>query len=187
MLRASIGNGAAVGLPAVQTTSPSSGARVGSGKVAVGSMKSLSGYEFQQVLIWHATNNCVPRSLLAFKPSWYPIFLYRRNGSKRRLISGDKAWDSERHTLDCHASAVPQTVYQNEDLKQHPCQKPVSVMNWMIYTLTNPGERVGSLFAGVAPCGVAAERLGRRYHGIETDPAYRRIGEARIAAYGRDR
>jgi hypothetical protein len=39
-------------------------------------------------------------------------------------------------------------------------------------------------FCGVAPCGIAAVQLGRRYHGIDTDATYRRIAERRIAAYG---
>jgi hypothetical protein len=58
-------------------------------------------------------------------------------------------------------------------------------MRWLIHALTRPGERVVSLFCGVAPCGVAALQLGRTYHGIEINPEYRWIAEARLAAYGR--
>ena len=42
---------------------------------------------------------------------------------------------------------------------------------------------VCSLFCGVAPCGVAAVQLGRRYRGIEQSAEYRKIAEGRIAAY----
>ena len=117
------------------------------------------------------------------KQSWYPIFLYRRSGSSRKIITGDKRWDKEKHVLDCHVAAAPQTVYIGEDFKQHPCQKPVSAMRWLIYSLTEPGELVCSLFAGVAPCGVAAVQLGRKYRGIEQSAEYRKIAEGRIAAY----
>jgi site-specific DNA-methyltransferase (adenine-specific)/site-specific DNA-methyltransferase (cytosine-N4-specific) len=145
--------------------------------------QSLKGYEFQQLLTWYANNNCGLQSRTLLKRAWYPIFLYRRRGSSRQVVTGEKTWDKEKHTLDCHVAPIPQTVYKGEDLKQHPCQKPVSTMRWLINALSEPGELVCSLFAGVAPCGVAAVQLGRRYRGIEQSPEYRRIAEGRIAAY----
>ena len=145
---------------------------------------SLGDYEFQQLLAWHASNHCGPRGHNSLKQSWYPIFLYRRKRSGRKVIGGDKLWDRERHVLDCHVAPVPETTYLGEDMRQHPCQKPVSVMRWLIHALSEPGELVASNFAGVAPCGVASVQLGRRYHGIEIEPEYRRIAEGRIATYG---
>jgi ParB-like chromosome segregation protein Spo0J len=146
--------------------------------------ESLTGYGFQQLLVWHANNNVAPKSRRWFKQSWEPIFLYRRKGSSRPIVSNNKRWDVERHNLDCHVAAVPQTNYAGHDLKQHPTQKPVSVMRWLIHALTEPGERVASVFCGVSPCGVAALQLGRTYHGVEVNAGYRRVAEARLAAYG---
>lgn len=80
---------------------------------------------------------------------------------------------------------MPEGNYKGVDLKQHPAQKPLSVMRWLVHALTEPGEMVVSPFCGVAPCGIAAVQLGRRYHGIEIDERYRRIAEGRIAAYGK--
>jgi hypothetical protein len=90
--------------------------------------ESLTGYKFQQLLIWHANNHCAPKSRRLFKQTWEPILLYRRNGSTRAIISAGKQWDGELHNLDCCVAPVPQVVYHNDDLKQHPCQKPVAVM-----------------------------------------------------------
>jgi DNA modification methylase len=59
-------------------------------------------------------------------------------------------------------------------------------MRWLIHALTKPGETVASPFCGTAPCGIAAVQLGRKYHGIETNRRYRKIAEARIAAYGKE-
>src|SRR5208337_3174771 len=42
--------------------------------------ESLKGYEFQQMLVWHANNQCGPKSRSLLKQTWYPIFLYRRKG-----------------------------------------------------------------------------------------------------------
>ena len=58
-------------------------------------------------------------------------------------------------------------------------------MRWLINALTEPGEKVVSPFCGVAPCGIAAVQLGRKYHGIEISRKYRRIAEERIATYGK--
>ncbi|HYW84781.1 MAG TPA: DNA methyltransferase, partial [Spirochaetia bacterium] len=145
--------------------------------------ESLEGYEFQQMLVWHANNQCGPKSRSLLKQTWYPIFVYRRKGSSRKVITDGKTWSTECHQLDCHVAAVPQTGYRGEDLKQHPCQKSSSAMRWLINAFSDPGAVVCSLFCGVAPCGVAAVQLGRRYRGIEQSPEYRKIAEGRIAAY----
>ncbi len=145
--------------------------------------ESLKGYEFQQMLVWHANNQCGPKSRSLLKQTWYPIFLYRRKGSSRKVITDSKTRSTECHQLDCHVAAVPQTGYRGEDLKQHPCQKSSSAMRWLINAFSDPGGMVCSLFCGVAPCGVAAIQLGRRYRGIEQSAEYRKIAEGRIAAY----
>lgn len=145
--------------------------------------EALNGYGFQQLLTWHITNNGAHKSRKWFKQTWEPIFLYRRRGSSRQIISQNKAWDDERHNGDCFMAAIPQTVYNGENYRQHPCQKPVSVMRWLIHALSEPDETVCSLFCGVAPCGIAATQLGRRYHGIDIDKKYRRLAEQRIATY----
>ena len=41
------------------------------------------------------------------KQSWYPIFIYRRRGSGRKVITDDKTWDREPPVLDCHVSRRP--------------------------------------------------------------------------------
>lgn len=147
--------------------------------------EALVGYDFQQMLVWHAPNHCGPKSRHVLKQTWYPIFLYRRKGSNRQVITDGKAWGTEQHQLDCHVAPVPQTGYGGDLLKQHPCQKPVSVLRWLVNALSEPGERVASLFCCVSPCGVAAVQLGRQYHGVEADEEYRKIAEARLLAYGR--
>jgi DNA modification methylase/ParB-like chromosome segregation protein Spo0J len=146
--------------------------------------ESLRGYQFQQTLIWHAPNNLAPKSRECFKQTWEPIFLYRRIGSDRLIHGHGSEWTGELHDLDCHIASVPQSNYGGDDYKQHPTQKPVSVMKWLINALTEPGETVVSLFSGVSPCGIAALQLGRQYHGIEINKDYRRIAEERLAAFG---
>jgi modification methylase len=121
---------------------------------------------------------------MCFKESWEPVFLYRRQGCARQVLPKGKVWGDGLHNLDCCVAPVPEGNYSGEDLKRHPCQKPVAVMRWLIHALSEPGEMVCSPFCGVAPCGIAAVQLGRQYHGIDTDAKYRRIAEGRIATYG---
>lgn len=123
------------------------------------------------------------RSRKCFKQTWEPIFLYRRAGSQRQIVSTEKFWTGELHNLDCHVASIPQTVYNGHDLKQHPCQKPVSVMAWLVNALTKPGDLVGDPFCGSGACGIAAVQLQRAFHGIDTCAKYRKLAEARIASY----
>ncbi|WP_437191353.1 DNA methyltransferase [Planctomicrobium sp. SH527] len=148
--------------------------------------ESLNGYQFQELLIWHVSNAWSKKSRQTFKESWEPIFIYRRIGCTRQVLPVGRAWGDGLHNLDCCVSPTPQTVYKGTNLKQHPCQKPVAVMRWLIHALSDPGDMVASPFCGVAPCGIAASQLGRYYHGIEIDSHYRKLAERRILAYGGD-
>lgn len=65
----------------------------------------------------------------------------------------------------------------------HPTQKPVSLMTWCIAEFARGPQAVLDPYMGSGTTGVAAMRLGRRFVGIEREPAYfdvacRRIEEA---------
>jgi DNA modification methylase len=62
----------------------------------------------------------------------------------------------------------------------HPTVKPVRLMRWLCRLVTPPGGLVLDPFAGSGSCGVAAVLEGFAYAGIEIDPAYHAIAEARI-------
>jgi site-specific DNA-methyltransferase (adenine-specific) len=64
----------------------------------------------------------------------------------------------------------------------HPTQKPVALMEYLIRTYTNEGEVVLDFTMGSGTTGVAALQAGRRFIGIERDPGYFDIAEARIMA-----
>lgn len=65
----------------------------------------------------------------------------------------------------------------------HPTQKPTELLRYLIRTYTNPGDVVLDCTMGSGSTGVAAEKEGRRFIGIELDKdfyetAKRRIDEA---------
>lgn len=145
---------------------------------------SLTDYTFQQVLIWNYRNNVKCSSQMKFKFTYEPIFLYRRNGSTKKIINSAKVWGDELISLDCLTSATPQSNYTNDKKKKHPAQKPLEVMRWLVNALSEEGELVVDPFAGSGTTGIASVQLQRKFIGIEINPDYIQLAIDRIEAYG---
>lgn len=63
---------------------------------------------------------------------------------------------------------------------EHPTQKPVALMEYLIRTYTNEGETVLDNTMGSGTTGVACNNIGRNFIGIERDPEYFKIAQRRI-------
>jgi site-specific DNA-methyltransferase (adenine-specific) len=68
----------------------------------------------------------------------------------------------------------------NQRGKQHPTQKPVALMEYLIKTYTNEGETVLDFTMGSGTTGVACKNLNRNFIGIELDKEYFEIAKKRI-------
>lgn len=66
--------------------------------------------------------------------------------------------------------------------KQHPTQKPVALMEYLIKTYTNEGETVLDFTMGSGTTGVAAVNTGRKFIGIELDADYFQVAQERISS-----
>src|SRR5829696_4844349 len=66
--------------------------------------------------------------------------------------------------------------------KAHPTQKPEALLHRVLLASTRPGDVVLDPFFGTGTSGAVAKRLGRRFIGIERDPAYIALARRRIAA-----
>jgi len=64
---------------------------------------------------------------------------------------------------------------------KHPTQKPIELYEYLIRTYTNEGDTVLDIAMGSGTTGVACVQTGRNFIGIEIDPKYFEIAEARIA------
>lgn len=64
----------------------------------------------------------------------------------------------------------------------HPCPKPLALMEDLIRDFTDPGEMVCDPFAGSGTTGVACIRLGRRFIGWEKDPKFHAAAVKRLSA-----
>ncbi len=72
------------------------------------------------------------------------------------------------------------TLTERAEENGHPCPKPIGAVAWMVERVSLPNETVIDLFMGSGTTGVAAVKLGRRFIGIEKEPAYFEIAKRRI-------
>ena len=63
---------------------------------------------------------------------------------------------------------------------QHPTQKPIKLMEYLIKTYTNENETVLDFTMGSGSTGVAAKKLNRNFVGIEQDSNYFEIAKNKI-------
>lgn len=83
---------------------------------------------------------------------------------------------------ESNGERYPVTVleFPRDKDKQHPTQKPVALMEYLIKTYTNEGETVLDNTMGSGTTGVACRNTNRRFIGIEMDPTYYGIACGRI-------
>ena len=62
----------------------------------------------------------------------------------------------------------------------HPTVKPIALMRWCVRLITPPGGTVLDPFNGSGSTGIAAVKEGMRYFGVELNPEYVTIANARI-------
>jgi hypothetical protein len=82
------------------------------------------------------------------------------------VLSGGKR---RTHALERQDGSLVFRCY-NGDTPFHPCQKPESLMQWLILYMP-PRHPITDPFMGSGTTGVACLRLNRRFIGIEQDPA----------------
>jgi DNA modification methylase len=83
---------------------------------------------------------------------------------------------------ESNGERYPLTVirFQRDKEKVHPTQKPVALMEYLIRTYTNEGDKVLDNCMGSGTTGVACVNTNRSFIGIERDEKYFAIAEERI-------
>lgn len=79
-------------------------------------------------------------------------------------------------------SIIEQTSVVGNSLEKvnHPTQKPVALLEYLIKTYTNEGDTVLDFTMGSGSTGVAANNLNRKFIGIELNEEYFEIAKKRI-------
>lgn len=62
----------------------------------------------------------------------------------------------------------------------HPCPIPEKLVERLILMLTDPGQLVVDPFAGGGTVPFVAKKLGRKFYGVEKDPAYCDVARKRL-------
>jgi modification methylase len=78
--------------------------------------------------------------------------------------------------------AGPERLKGDDGAKAHPTQKPEALLYRILLACTKPGDVVLDPFFGTGTTGAVARRLGRRWIGIEREPAYVQVARERIAS-----
>jgi modification methylase len=78
--------------------------------------------------------------------------------------------------------AGPERLRDGDGKKAHPTQKPEALLHRVLLASSRPGDLVLDPFCGTGTTGAVAKRLGRRFIGIERDPAYAALARERIAS-----
>jgi DNA modification methylase len=76
---------------------------------------------------------------------------------------------------------VPSLKGASKEKCGHPSQKPLELVSKFIACSTDPGDIVLDPFLGSGTTAVAAEKLGRQWIGIESNPMYVRVAQNRLA------
>jgi len=71
-------------------------------------------------------------------------------------------------------------IRKGSDIRQHPTQKPLGVMEWCIGHLPDTAQTILDPFMGSGTTLVACQKLGRHGTGIELDPDYFAIACKRV-------
>ena len=67
-----------------------------------------------------------------------------------------------------------------QNSSEHPTQKPVALLEYLIATYSNPSDTVLDFCMGSGTTGLAAQRLGRDFIGIEKEQEYFETAKNRI-------
>jgi DNA modification methylase len=100
------------------------------------------------------------------------VFVYRVGSAPHRnMVELGKHGRNRTNVWD-YASVNSMRGSRREDLALHPTVKPTGLVADAIQDVTRRGDLVLDLFLGSGTTLIAAERTGRRFRGIDIDPAY---------------
>lgn len=124
-------------------------------------------------------------------PAYYPQMIARdvpikKGGNKPSAAIPIRQTDAAREFGESgktYDQKYPETVIEfncRDGRGQHPTQKPVALMEYLIRTYTSEGETVLDNCMGSGTTGVACVNTGRNFVGIEKEENYYEISKQRI-------
>tara|TARA_R110000803_G_scaffold171187_1_gene234065 strand:- start:92 stop:592 length:501 start_codon:yes stop_codon:yes gene_type:complete len=138
--------------------------------------------EHEDVLVFSfggCSKNANPR--MSFNPQGL-IYKKRISKGKKATASPHRKAKTDQKDFVSEWTNYPKSVLEfgSEFKTQHPTQKPVALMEYLIKTYTNETETVLDFTMGSGTTGVACKNLNREFIGIEKDAEYFKIAKNRI-------
>lgn len=106
-----------------------------------------------------------------------PVVVWWKSGAESWRAARDSGWINRDFMISDCASAVSDT---RSLAKQHPCPRQVDACEHVVGNWCPPMGLVLDPFMGSGTTGVACQKLGRRFIGIEIEPKYFDIACRRI-------
>lgn len=110
-----------------------------------------------------------------------PRIINRKAGSNNKSETDRLVNSGNEDIVSIYTHTSKHTMLRfNRDRGNHPTQKPVKLMEYLIKTYTNEGEVVLDFTMGSGSTGVACKNTNRKFIGIEMDDKYFEIAQSRI-------
>lgn len=111
-------------------------------------------------------------------------FFYCAKASKAERNKGLNSFE-EQKVNDGRITPIDNPFQRGETDRRntHPTVKPIALMEYLVNLVSRENAVVLDPFAGSGSTLIACKKLGRQYIGIELDPEYCKIAEARLNAY----
>jgi site-specific DNA-methyltransferase (adenine-specific)/modification methylase len=127
----------------------------------------------RQTIVWHKTNPVPQIFKVGFMSSVeFMSWATKQKGAKHTF----------NYQLGQHHNYIETPICMGNERKNHPTQKPIKAIIWLIKYLSNENDLILDPFIGSGTTAVACKSLGRRFIGIEISPEYCDIARKRVNA-----
>lgn len=109
-----------------------------------------------------------------YNPQYWYSTPYERWNTQSAIDKQTNYGKHKQNKVKSDGRRLPTTVlkFNRVERPDHPTQKPVDLLEWLIKTYSNEGDTVLDNCMGVGSTGVAAVQTGRHFVGIELNEEY---------------
>ncbi len=125
----------------------------------------------RQTIVWHKTNP-VPQ---IFKVGFMSAVEFMTWATKQK-----GAKHTFNYQLGQHHNFVETSICMGKERTEHPTQKPIKAVDWLLLYLSNKGDVILDPFMGSGTTLVVAKMFNRKAIGIEIDEKYCQIAVNRL-------
>ena len=119
------------------------------------------------------------------RPDWVSCW-YREAAQSRTVYGSFNHWSpiliyGGKPTFKVDSIKLHAIKHNSPDI-DHPSPKPLTLMRWLVLSMSAEGETVLDPFMGSGSTGVACVELGREFIGVELKAEYLAIAKSRISS-----